>query len=269
VKSRRSIPLALTLLLLGGGALFCQEDPIAWLNAVRREAHVPPVSADALLSETAAGWAARLAASGVLTHRGDDGSTGLDRYRARGGTEVRVGEILGAGTTPGRIERAWMASPDHRAVALSVEWTHAGWGSAAAGPSLVMVMMFTRKLVDGLSVVQDDDGLHLSGRFLPPPARGGLLYNGLDPVLPELWDPARRAFQFFVPARQIEGYLRLGYLGADGAFTLTNTVTVPLTSNRPGRQRRPGGRLRSSFSRPSRSRRRAPNDASAGGGGFS
>lgn len=234
MKSLRLLPAAVVLFVLGGGALFCQDDPISWVNDMRRSAHAPPVAADALLSETASGWAARLAAAGALTHRGDDGSTGLDRYRAAGGTEVRVGEILGAGTDAVRIERAWMASPDHRVTALSPDWTHAGGGSARAGTSVVMVMMFTQKLVSGLMVVRESDGLRVSGRFVAPTAQVGLLYNGLDQVQPVEWNPASRAFAFFVPAGAVEGYLRLGYRRADGRFTLTNTFMLPFTSIRPG-----------------------------------
>jgi len=235
VKSRRHLHTAVLFLLCSAGPLFCQEDPLSWLNAARRAAHVAPVFPDALLSETAAGWASRLAAYGILTHRGDDGSTALDRYRADGGTEVRIGEILGAGTAARRIEEAWMASPEHREVAVSPDWTHAGWGSARSGSSLVMVMMFTRKLVESLSVERDADGLRVRGRFLPVSARGGLLYNGLDEVQPVEWDPRSRAFLFFLPARSLEGYLRLGYRTAAGAFAVTNTITLPLTSIRPGR----------------------------------
>ena len=113
---------------------------------------------DALLSRTASLWAARLAEAGLLSHRGDDGSTGLDRYRAQGGTEVRVGEILGAGPDLVHVEKGWMASAEHRELALSPGWTHAGWGSAVSGASLVTVMMFTEKMVQDLLIAQDRPG---------------------------------------------------------------------------------------------------------------
>ena len=231
VKSLRLASIAAALALIACGMVFC-EDPLAWLNAARKTAGVLPVAGDPLLSETAARYAARLAARGLLTHRGDDGSTGLDRYRAMGGTEVRVGEILGAGPAPGPIEAAWMASRDHRTLALSPDWTDAGWGSASSGESLVMVMMFTRKLVEGLTIAADGSGLRVEGRFVPVQAAVGVLLNGLVEFPSSVWDPARRAFQFVVPASVLAGYLRLGYRTADGGFILTNAFTLPRPSGR-------------------------------------
>jgi hypothetical protein len=230
VKSLRLALFVAALVIIAGGLVFC-EDPLAWLNTVRRTAGAPPVAGDTLLSETAARFAARLAARGIITHRGDDGSTGLDRYRAVGGTEVRVGEILGAGPAFGLIEKAWMASRDHRMLALSPDWTHAGWGSAPSGESLVMVMMFTCKLVEGLAISADGSGLQVEGHFVPVQAADGVLLNGLDEVAASAWDPANRAFRFSVPASLLAGYLRLGYRTADGGFTLTNAFTLPRPSS--------------------------------------
>jgi hypothetical protein len=224
---RPDLLLRAAILLLAAGRLSAQGDPIAWLNSARQSARVPAVAADSLLSDTAARWAQRLSATGVLSHRGDDGSTGLDRYRAMGGSEVRVGEILGAGADLDRIENAWMKSPDHRRLALVAEWTHAGWGSARAGSSLVVVMMFTQKLVEGLSVTRDNEGLSVSGLFTSRSAGGAVLFNGLDELPPAEWNAATRAFRFEVAAPILEGYLRLGYRAADGSFTLTNAFTLP------------------------------------------
>jgi hypothetical protein len=231
---RPGLLLRVTILLFAAGRLPAQQDPVAWLNAQRQAAGAPAVLADALLAETAGRWAERLAATGVLSHRGDDGSTGLDRYRALGGSEVRVGEILGAGTEPGLIEKAWMKSLEHRTLALFPVWTHAGWGSARAGSSLVMVMMFTQKLVEGLSIRQEAAGLIVTGRYAPRSAIGGVLFNGLSEMPPAQWDAGSRTFRFEVPAAVLEGYLRLGYRAADGAFTLTNTFTLPPGTGSPG-----------------------------------
>ena len=204
-----------------------QADPLAWLNGIRRQAGVHAVTRDALLSRTADAWAARLAAAGILTHRGDDGSSGLDRYRALGGTEARVGEILGAGPDIVHVEKGWMASAEHRQLAVSPVWTHAGWGSAASGDSQVSVMMFTQKRVNDLLIAQDLADLTVSGMFVPLDAAGAVLYNGLEQVSPLTWDPASRRFAFAVSGSAIAGYLRLGFVAADGRFTLTNAFTWP------------------------------------------
>ena len=231
VKSLHLAPIVAALALIASGMVFC-EDALAWLNAARKTAGVRPVAGDSLLSQTASGYAALLAARGIITHRGDDGSTGLDRYRAMGGTEVRVGEILGAGPAAELVEKAWLASPEHRGIALGRDWTHAGWGSAPSGESLVMVMMFTRKLVEGLAIAADGSGLRMEGRFVPLRAAAGVLLNGLAEFPSSAWDPASRAFQFVVPASVLAGYLRLGYRTADGEFILTNAFTLPRPSRR-------------------------------------
>jgi len=215
------------LLLLVPAALHAQDDPLAWLNGMRHGVGASPVARDALLSETAARWAARLAAAGFLSHRGDDGSTALDRYRAEGGTEVRVGEILGAGPGLTDIEMRWMASAEHRQLALSPGWTHTGWGSAPSGASLVTVMMFTEKRVEELLIDFGPRGLAVSGRFAARDVARGVLYNGLDQVPPSDWDPASRRFLFEVPGPELAGYLRLGYVAHGERFTLTNAFTWP------------------------------------------
>ena len=224
VKRVRAAPIAAALVLIACGTLF-GENPLDWLNRVRRAAGVPGVQADALLSLTAEDYARRLASRGMLSHKGDDGSSALDRYRALGGTEVRVGEILGAGPAAGLVQEAWMASAEHRQVALAPEWTHAGWGSAAAGTSVVVVMLFTRKLVVGLELQSGTAVFSARGRFLPVYAAAPVLINGLDEVAPSAWEPASRSFVFEVPRSSLEGYLRLGFRTADGSFTLTNAFS--------------------------------------------
>jgi hypothetical protein len=216
------------------GAPNAPADPIAWVNGVRRSARVQPVREDLLLSRTAALWAARCAAAGFISHRGDDGSTALDRYRSLGGTEVSVGEILGAGPDVARVEKGWMASPEHRRLALSRLWTHAGWGSAESGTSRVTVMMFAQKLVEQLVIAGGPGGLALTGVFLPEDAERGALYDGLDEVAPSAWEPDGRAFRFDLPSDLIARYLRLGYVTRDGRFTLTNAFTWPPGTESPG-----------------------------------
>jgi hypothetical protein len=227
-------PLLFLLFFLLPGILHAQADPLTWLNGARRSFGAQPLERDDLLSRTAALWAGRLAAAGILSHKGDDGSTALDRYRSLGGTEVRVGEILGAGPGIVQVEKGWMASAEHRQLALSPAWTHAGWGSAEYGASQqVTVMMFTVKLVDRLLIARSPEGLTVTGRFLPAGAARGILYNGLEEVGPSEWDPAGRSFRFEVPWRSLEGYLRLGYATGSGQFTLTNSFTWPPGTESP------------------------------------
>ncbi|HYW82217.1 MAG TPA: hypothetical protein VFB30_03115, partial [Spirochaetia bacterium] len=103
----RPLPL---LFLLCAASVQGQNDPLVWIDGTRHKAGLTDLAPDALLSRTAEGWAVRLARTGVLSHRGADGSSALDRYRALGGTEVRLGEILGAGPNLADVEHAWRKS---------------------------------------------------------------------------------------------------------------------------------------------------------------
>jgi hypothetical protein len=211
------------------------EDPRAWVAQVRLAARVPTVVFDVLLSETAAAWARTQAEAGTLSHHGADGSTALDRYRMRGGTDIRVGEIIGAGPSLAEVERAWMRSDAHRGLVQTAAWTHVGWGSAehAAGQQ-VWVVLFCVKQVGELSIEAGPDSLSVSGVFVAKEARSALLYSGLQPVQPALWDARERRFAFLVRLAQLAGYLRLGYLDPSGGFVLTNTLTWPQERGFPG-----------------------------------
>jgi uncharacterized protein YkwD len=89
--------LSLTLLIgFCAASGHAQESPLRWLSECRAAAGVQHVAPDPVLALAAGRWAAVLAEAGTLSHRGADGSTVLDRYRAAGGTDAHVGEILGA-----------------------------------------------------------------------------------------------------------------------------------------------------------------------------
>ncbi len=221
------------LLAAAAGRADAETGPLGWVNAVRRAAGAPSVSADAVLSGTARKWALVLAASGMLSHRGVDGSSVLDRYRAQGGTEARVGEILGAGPGLAAVEKGWMASPDHRTLALDPAWTHIGWGMAVSGTAEVWVVLFCEKLVQDLQVDRGDGALKVRGAFIPRQAARALLYNGLDALEPAEWDQVTRRFGFTVPRTDIAGYFRLGYVTSTGAFRLTNAFTLPPETGSP------------------------------------
>jgi hypothetical protein len=216
-----------------------QESPLGWANSARRAAGVSPVSQDDLLSRTARAWAAVLASSGVLSHRGADGSSVLDRYRAQGGTEAHVGEIIGAGPALAAVEKGWMASTDHRELVIDPAWTHMGWGEVSTGQTVVWVVLFCQKLVDGFRLERTGGGLVVSGAFVPGGAVQARLYVGLVPVSPGTWDPSARAFAFTVP--NAAGYFRLGYVSAGGAFRLTNAFTLPPGTGSPGEPARSAG----------------------------
>jgi hypothetical protein len=227
-------PLLASLLL----ALLCfaaaaEDNPLAWANALRSRAGSVSVEADPLLSKTAASWAGALAAAGALSHKGTDGSSALDRYQRLGGTEVRVGEILGAGPDLAAVEAAWEKSPDHLPLVLKPSWTHMGWGRASAGDAIVFVVLFCQKLVDGLLIEEREGAVELRGSFLPPDARLPVLLAGIRDVAPAGWDASARRFLFRV-SRAEAGYLRLGYVGGAGDLVVTNAIKPPAITSPPG-----------------------------------
>jgi len=214
------------LSLLSVQALFTQAQTLQWLNMFRASTGVRALAEDALLSRTSLDWARVLAAAGVISHLGADGSNALDRYRILGGTEARVGEIIGAGPVLSAIEQGWEKSPSRRALALRSFWTHAGVGECPTGRGgEVCVMMVCQKQVDGLQIVEQDGVLRVSGKFTARPAVNALLLAGLEGVKPESWDPDSRRFDFQLPLAGLPSYIRLGFTAGDGRFMLTNAFT--------------------------------------------
>jgi hypothetical protein len=236
---KRACPIAVLVFFIPFVAAWSQDDPMSWINGIRGAAGEPAVVSDTLLSETAAEWAQRLSEAGVLSQRGADGSSALDRYRAAGGTDVHVGEILGAGPRLADIEQGWMRSDEHRSLALAPAWTHAGWGKSTARRGhapLVVVVLFCERLVRELTIRQGPDGLEVSGGFTPHDAAGALLYSGLVAIQPRSWDAGSRRFAFQVPDSLLAGYLRLGYVSPAERFTLTNAFTLPRGTGSPAEQ---------------------------------
>jgi len=223
--ARCSAHLLLPLFLFVAAA-HTQGDLPSWVNGMRRAAGLADLVPDKLLSRTAEKWAMRLAQTGVLSHRGADGSSALDRYRALGGTEVRVGEILGAGPSLPEVEKAWGKSDEHRETTLAPGWTHVGWGRYPSKGREVWVVLFCQKLVEELRIDERAEGLAVSGRFVEASADRPLLYAGLVPYQPGSWDARSRRFSFQVPA-PLEGYFRLGYVLPGGTYRLTNAFTWP------------------------------------------
>lgn len=233
--------LLLSLLCMTAPA---EDGPLTWANGLRSRAGSPSVAADALLSKTAASWAAALAEAGVLSHRGADGSSALARYQRLGGTEVRVGEILGAGPDLAAVQGAWERSRDHLPLVLKPYWTHMGWGSASGGAqgrdAIVFVVLFCQKLVDGLLIEEREGTVELRGAFLPADARLPVLLAGIRDVAPADWDAESRRF-FFRVSRAEAGYVRLGYIGKAGTLVVTNAVRwAPTSPPGTGSQEAPG-----------------------------
>lgn len=235
---KRALVQAVILLVLLAVRAQGDPAPAPWLAALRAASGLAALEEDELLCRTAALWARALAVAGRLAHRGADGSTALDRYRGQGGTEARVGEILGAGPSLPEVERAWERSASHRDAVLKPYWTHAGWGSAPAGDSRVWVVLFTQKVVRNLRVTEAPRGAEVRG--ILPPATGGkpVLFAGLEPVALASWDGDSGEFLFLLGPGEARSYLRLGWLDGTGSLVVTNVLTLPRETGSPAGQGR-------------------------------
>jgi uncharacterized protein YkwD len=84
-------------------------------NRIRAEAKLPALVISPKLQAAAEAHAKDMAAHGKMTHKGSDGSTIVERVKAREYRYFRVGENIAQGryTTP-RLMKGWMDSPPHK-----------------------------------------------------------------------------------------------------------------------------------------------------------
>jgi uncharacterized protein YkwD len=118
------------------------EATLCLLNGQRADNGLPPVTANARLTEAATVYAADLVAGSYFSHTGRDGSNVLGRIRDSGyipsGAAYVLGENLawgsGALATPGSIMNAWMNSPGHRENILNPDFREIGVGIVVGNP---------------------------------------------------------------------------------------------------------------------------------------
>jgi uncharacterized protein YkwD len=84
-------------------------------NRIRAEAKLPPLSVSAKLQAAADAHARDMAARGKMSHTGSDGSTVVERTKARNYRCYRVGENIAHGRyNTDRLMKGWMDSPPHK-----------------------------------------------------------------------------------------------------------------------------------------------------------
>ncbi|HEY3766261.1 MAG TPA: CAP domain-containing protein [Gaiellales bacterium] len=142
--SRRLIIVFVTALLAAGlGATTARAAGGHWypllqaINRVRRTHGLRPVEASPRLHEAARRHSADMLARDYFAHTSPTGSTLLERILHSGFlTEGywEAGETLAWGTgsygTPNGVVKAWLASPEHRAIVLSPIFRFVGIGRA-------------------------------------------------------------------------------------------------------------------------------------------
>ncbi len=93
----------------------------------RRLSAVPPLALSDTLSEAAAAHAADMAASGVMSHRGSDGSNAGERVTRVGYSWRAYGENVAAGQQDAdAVVESWLESPGHCTNIMGAQFTEMG-----------------------------------------------------------------------------------------------------------------------------------------------
>jgi len=104
-------------------------------NKERKKRNKPKLRLNSSLKRSAQAYAQDLAASGILSHVGVDGSTFDQRIRAQGGNFSTMGENIAQGQpTAKAVHKGWMRSPGHRRNILDKRFRTVGFGIAGNDP---------------------------------------------------------------------------------------------------------------------------------------
>lgn len=102
---------------------------LALVNKERAAAGCSPVTANSRLARAADDYSDVMAASGVMSHTGPDGSTMASRVEAAGYAWSTLGENIARGQADAAsVMESWMNSPGHRANILNCSFRELGVG---------------------------------------------------------------------------------------------------------------------------------------------
>ncbi|MEU1278567.1 CAP domain-containing protein [Streptomyces sp. NPDC005805] len=102
---------------------------LALVNKERAAAGCGPVTANPQLTQAADDYSDVMAASGVMSHTGPDGSTMTSRVEAAGYAWSNLGENIARGQADAEsVMESWMNSPGHRANILNCSFDELGVG---------------------------------------------------------------------------------------------------------------------------------------------
>ncbi|MER6853213.1 MULTISPECIES: CAP domain-containing protein [Streptomyces] len=112
-----------------GGASGAEAQVLALVNKERASAGCSPVAANDRLTRAADDYSDVMAASGVMSHTGPDGSTMTSRVEAAGYEWSTLGENIARGQSDAAsVMESWMNSPGHRANILNCSFKELGVG---------------------------------------------------------------------------------------------------------------------------------------------
>ncbi|WP_421120549.1 CAP domain-containing protein [Aquihabitans daechungensis] len=141
-RPRRALTVTLVLavvVLLAGCLSANQTKMVDLVNASRRNAGRPAVSANQAASDKAQAWAARMARTGVVEHTGGGSrvnTSGLPKW-------CSVGENVGKAPTIDALHAAWMRSSTHRGNILG-NFNRIGTGVVRKGDVVYGIQIFYR-----------------------------------------------------------------------------------------------------------------------------
>jgi uncharacterized protein YkwD len=127
------------IVLLSGCLSANQTKMVDLINASRRSAGKPAVTANEQAATKAQNWAAHMASTGVVEHTGGGSrvnTSGLPKWCA-------VGENVGKGTSIDNLHAAWMRSSPHKANILG-NYNRVGTGVVRKGDVVYGVQIFYR-----------------------------------------------------------------------------------------------------------------------------
>jgi uncharacterized protein YkwD len=131
---------ALSAIVVLSGCLSAnQTKMVDLINASRRNAGKPAVSANEQAAQKAQNWAAHMASTGVVEHTGGGSrvnTSGLPKW-------CSVGENVGKGTSIDNLHAAWMRSSAHKANILG-NFDRVGTGVVRKGDVVYGVQIFYR-----------------------------------------------------------------------------------------------------------------------------
>ncbi|WP_455352232.1 CAP domain-containing protein [Streptomyces sp. SYSU K217416] len=113
----------------GGSSDGVEGQVVALVNKERAAAGCSPVTSNAKLTRAADDYSDVMAASGVMSHTGPDGSTMTSRVEAAGYVWSTLGENIARGQADAAaVMNSWMNSPGHRANILNCAFKEIGVG---------------------------------------------------------------------------------------------------------------------------------------------
>ncbi len=113
----------------GGSSNGAEAQVLALVNKERAAAGCSPLTSNAKLVEAADDYSDVMAASGVMSHTGPDGSTMTSRVEAAGYAWSTLGENIAQGQSDAAaVMDAWMNSPGHKANILNCSFKEIGVG---------------------------------------------------------------------------------------------------------------------------------------------